>query len=359
MDNKNDRTLNDKLSEKTKTNSSIKKTVEVKKTNTKNKDMGRKKKSILPWMLLFLIGLMGLNGYQWFTQNKLEKDFKQQAVEFNEVKVVTAQLDKDYETAIESLEEMRGNNVELNELIDKQKAELGEQKKKIKGLIWTRRELKKAKTEIENISVLKDQYIAEVHQLRARISELASDNESLRNKNTELATTIESEKAASYKAIAAKDSLYANLNEKNLGLAKKVDMARAIKVNNIEVIGYKEKKSGKLRKRRKAKNIHVLRTCFNTETNIVTPKGTKNFKVRFIDPMGTTIYNEQLGSGVITEKLSQKDVQYTMSGDTEYENEGKQICIDYRPSNPLAKGVYKVEMFNNDYIVGTGEFILK
>lgn len=323
---------------------------------TKNKsDMSRRKKSILPWILGILMLMLGLNGYQWFENNKLKKAFTHQTSEFEEVKLVSAQLDKDYETAIESLEEMRGDNIELNELIDNQKTELAAQKKKIKQLIWTKRELKKAKKEIVSINELKDQYIAEVNQLKAKIENLELDNGTLRDKNTELVGTIAEEQEAKALVIEAKDVL----TKENKGLNKQVDMANAIKVNFMEVTGYKENSSGKLKKKRRAKNIHILRTCFRTETNMVTPGGQKNFKIRIVDPLGTTLYNEQLGSGTVTDKLSGHPVKYTLSGDIQYDNEDTNACIDYRPSNPLARGEYTVEMFNNGFLVGKGNFKLK
>lgn len=355
MKDKKELTVNEKLSGQSKSGTKPAVLVKPKNTIVKTKTMAKKKKSIIPWIIAILALMLGLNGYQWFTNNQLNKDFQTQKTEISEIKAVTAQLDKDYETAIESLEEMRGDNIELNELIDSQKTELADQKKKIKQLIWTKRELKKAKTEIQNISVLKDQYIAEVNDLKVKIANLEQDNTTLRTKNTELVGTLELEKADKATVILEKEKIM----NTNVGLNKQVDMANAIKINFLSVQGYKEYDSGKLKKKSRAKNIHILRTCFTTETNMVTEAGEKNFKIRIIDPMGTTIYNEALGSGTIMEKLSEKKIQYTMSGDVQYDNEDKNACIDYRPSSPLAKGDYSVEMFNNSFLVGKGSFKLK
>lgn len=325
-------------------------------SNTKiSSKMSKNNKTLLPILIVGLILLLGLNAYQWFTQTKLKKDFQKQTIEIAEINEVNAQLDKDYETAIESLEEMRGDNMELNELIENQKTELADQKKKIKGLIWSKRQLKKAREEIKQITVLKDQYIDEVNVLKEKIGTLENDNASLRDKNENLSSNLASELEAKTSIIAAKDVL----NKENKVLSSQVDMANAIKINFMEVKGYKEYDNGKLKKKKRAKNIHILRTCFTTETNMVTPAGPKTFQIKIIDPSGTTIWNTAAGSGELVNKLTDKNVKYTVGGTIEYNQNDTNACIDYRPSNPLSKGVYQVEMFNNGFLVGKGDFKLK
>ena len=49
-----------------------------------------------------------------------------------------AELNQDYQDALERLEELRGDNKEANDLIDAQKKELEVQKAKISEMIWTK-----------------------------------------------------------------------------------------------------------------------------------------------------------------------------------------------------------------------------
>lgn len=135
-------------------------------------------------------------------------------------------------------------------------------------------------------------------------------------------------------------------------------MANAIKINFIEVQGYRLKSNGKRRKRRRAKNINLLEVCFKTETNMVTSAGEKEFFVRIEDPLGETLTLDG-GSGVLENKLDNTQVRYTTSGTMEYNNEDTSGCLNFEIFNKLQKGVYKLTMYNNGFPVGKGEFKLK
>lgn len=89
--------------------------------------------------IALIIGLLGLNIYQWYNNSKLSQTNEVKQSEVMELQKLNAELDQDYQAAVESLEEMRGDNQELNGLIDNQKAELKVQKDKINDLIWSKR----------------------------------------------------------------------------------------------------------------------------------------------------------------------------------------------------------------------------
>ena len=122
-----------------------------------------------------IIALLGLNAYQWYVNSKLSNASKTQQTEMMELQKVQEELDQDYQTALESLEEMRGDNAQLNALIDSQKSELKTQKDKINNLIWTKKELDKAKSEIKNLNSNVVKYLADIQQLKEE-NKLLSDN---------------------------------------------------------------------------------------------------------------------------------------------------------------------------------------
>lgn len=275
--------------------------------------------------------------------------------EMMELQKVQQELDQDYQTALESLEEMRGNNAQLNAMIDSQKSELKTQKDKINNLIWTKKELDKAKSEIKSLNANVAKYLADIQQLQA-------ENKSLTDNNSQLTLRVEEEIKAKEEVIQAKNTLSQekeSLTKTNSVLGSKVDMANSIKINFMEVKGYEVKDDGKLKEKSKAKDIELLRVCFLTETNMVTPAGQKKFYIRIINPQGETIAIEDSGSGVITNKLDNTQVRYTTSGDISYKNEDTNACIDWTLADKLVKGEYKIEMFNNGFLVGKGQFKLK
>ena len=322
----------------------------------------KSKNNLAAWAIIAIIALIGLNGYQWFTNSQLKTQNIKQSTELVELEKVQAELDQDYNNALESLEDMRSDNKELNNLIESQKKELRSQKDKINNLIWTKRELNKAKEEIANMNSQVAQYVAEVSQLREENEMLTASNSQLTQQNATLNEQYLNEQRAKREIEEARAVLAAEkerLAKTNEELDVKVDMANAIKINFMKVQGYQQKKDGKLKKKKKAKDINVIEVCFTTETNMVTPAGPKEFQIRLIDPLGETVAREDMGSGVLTNKLDNTQVRYTAAGVVEYNNEDTEGCVIWKFIDRLPKGTYDVEIYNNGFNVGKGDFRMK
>ena len=127
----------------------------------------------------------------------------------------------------------------------------------------------------------------------------------------------------------------------------------------MEVKGYDVRDDGSVKEKSRAKKVEMLRVCFKTETNMVTPAGEKEFYIRYTSPSGEVLYVEELGSSSITNKLTGDTERYTASGTVTYNNADLDACLDWRPNFKLIKGNYKVEIFENGFNVGNGAFRLK
>ncbi len=322
----------------------------------------RSKQNFTAWAIVAIIGLLGLNAYQWFINSQLKTENTTQQTIQIDLEKAQAELNQDYQDALERLEELRGDNKEANDLIDAQKKELETQKAKISELIWTKRELGRAKEELTKLNAQVTDYVAQINALKNENAELSTANSQLSSSNQELSANLEltkkeKEEIAQARAVLASDK--EKLAKTNEALSSKVDMANAIKINYMEVKGFEVKDNGKLKDKSKAKDIEMLRICFTTETNLVTPSGTKKFYVRIINPQGETVAQEDRGSGVLTNKLNNTQIRYTTSGDLEYDNKDTNGCIDWTLGEKLSKGVYDCELYNNGYMVGKGKFTLK
>ena len=280
----------------------------------------RSKQNFTAWAIVAIIGLLGLNAYQWFINSQLKTENTTQQTIQIDLEKAQAELNQDYQDALERLEELRGDNKEANDLIDAQKKELETQKAKISELIWTKRELGRAKEELTKLNAQVTDYVAQINALKNENAELSTANSQLSSSNQELSANLEltkkeKEEIAQARAVLASDK--EKLAKTNEALSSKVDMANAIKINYMEVKGFEVKDNGKLKDKSKAKDIEMLRICFTTETNLVTPSGTKKFYVRIINPQGETVAQEDRGSGVLTNKLNNTQIRYTTSGDLE------------------------------------------
>ncbi len=316
--------------------------------------------TLIAWLVA--IALLALNIFQWYSNNQLKTALSKEESINTDLQKVQSALETSYQDAMTNLEDMRGTNDELNELIETQQADLAKQKEKINGLIWTSKELKKAKAEIELMNSTAAGYLAEIRQLKEANEGLTASNQKLFSDNELLTTNLNQ----SMKDIERLDSTQAvlvtmkeELSSENGMLSNKVDMAEAIKINAINIEGFKSKDGGDLKSTRKAKNVNVIRSCLVTETNMVTSAGEETFYVRIINPQGETMAIENAGSGVLTNKLTQDEIRYTTSGTVDYNQKDMQVCIDFTPNYTLSAGLYQIETYNKDYMVGKGSFLLK
>ncbi len=312
--------------------------------------------------IIGIILLIGLVGYLFMNNSSLKKQLKEKKETLLELEKVHTELDQNYEAALQDLEDLRGDNQKLNELIDTQKDELEKQKNRISGLIWSERELGKVKTEMANLNKMAADYVVEIKKLKESNANLLAENTDLSysNQNLSQELQINKEKVSNLDSmqkvlISTKDKL----EKSNTTLSTKVDMAEAIKINFIEVKAYDDNGKGKVKERSRAKRANMLRTCFTTETNLVTKAGDKTFYLRFTSPTGELLYVEELGSGVLKNKLNGENVRYTTSGTTTYNNVDLTACIDWKPNFSLSKGNYTIEIFQNGFNVGNGTFRLK
>lgn len=320
------------------------------------------KNNLPAWTIAVMILLLALNIFQYFNNSKLQTNIQKQETELFQMEKFNTTLESDFESAMSSLEELRSDNQLANELIESQKLELQNQRSKINKLVWTKRELGKAQEELNKLNSSVAKYITEVNQLKEENQKLIASNTKLSSEKKVLTVDLGAEKEKSAALAKEREELAlakSKLDKNNAILATQVDMAEAIKINFIKTEGMKRHDDGKVKSQQKVKKLNLIRTCFTTETNLVTKAGPKVFHVRLINPLGETLAVESLGSGILTDKLSGKPVRYTAKGTMDYKNGDQKACIDWEPNYKLMKGEYKVEIYNRDFMVGKGDFKLK
>lgn len=318
--------------------------------------------STIAWLITAIVALLGLSGYLWYDRTQLSNQNNKQRAEILEVEKIQAELEIQYEEAMTSLDEMKTDNIQLNSLIDEQKAELAEQKKKINNLLWTQKKLNEAKTEIENLKVQTNQYIAEITSLKEENEVLNAKNVKLEQDKTMLMEDLTKEKEVTTQLQTAQAKLMSeksDLEEVNTELSKKVDIASVVHVENVVAEGIKERDNGKEVSKKFARAVEKVRVCFDTEANLVAEKGQEVFYVRIINPQGETLAIEAAGSGVLENNLDGESVRYSKKGVLNYENKEVTACVDWAPGTSFEKGNYEIEVYNKGYLAGKGSFQLK
>ncbi|MCB0550056.1 MAG: hypothetical protein KDD19_20985 [Phaeodactylibacter sp.] len=282
--------------------------------------------------------------------------------ELNESEQLKAELEKQYYESLSELEELRGSNEELNALIEQQKSELKDSKERIEALLRDSRNLAQARKEIKNLTAQVEQYLAEINQLRQENEQLTARTTELSAENMTLTTNLDSARVRNMELSSAKAALASEkdaIEAERSYLAKKVNVASVIKVNNLEANGMKMKGSGKAVARRSAKNVDQIQVCFKTSANEVAEPGLEQFMVRIISPLGETLAVEELGSGIFTNSATGEQIRYTQLEEVDYNQNEKQVCTVWSTDQTFAEGNYKVEVYNKGYLAGSTSLSLK
>ncbi len=294
----------------------------------------RKTRSVFYIVLLLL--LVGLNVYLYLRLNQLERRSEQVTKEIAEDSLRLVELDLKYQEALASIESYKGQNASLDSLIALKERELMELRQHYAALS---REKKLSEEEARKAI---NQMRALVQDLQAKVQQLEEENRALRVQTDTLSQKIAAQVAANIQ-----------LQKTNKMLATKAGLLYPI---SLTASGVKLKASGKENPTDKSKKSSRLKVCFVLPAVGTVMPGEKTFYVRIINPEGITLSS---GNHVITKAEGGSQIQYTMSTAVDYEQETKEVCVDWEQSIPFQKGSYTLELYQDGYLVGKNEFLLK
>lgn len=321
------------------------------------------KQRLLAIAAIIIMALLAVNAFLLFNKYNQSQTIETQKAEMEEADRLKIEMEKQYHEALAELEEMRTASTELSSIIDQQKEQLKIRRAKINELLKQGGDLTKAKAELRNLSIQVSEYTARIQELKAENEGLKGENQALSEKTQQLNATLESERSKSQELAGEKAQLEnttSQLSRENEKLADRVTLASVIKVKDISVLGMKEKGSGKMVKKKLAKNVEQLRICFSTEVNNVTNPGVEQFYVRVISPLGETMAIDDLGAGVLVDKSTGEQVRYTSTTEYSYDNSETEICFNWDPlANNFKKGQYQIEIYNKGHLAGSSTFELK
>ncbi len=325
-----------------------------------NNDRARR---LLPWLIAGMVALAGTNIATWIGLGNKTTEVQTAKVEIKKEEDLNTQLTQQYNDAQASLEGMKGSNKQLNELIDKQKSELGAQRDKIGKLINVQKDLSGARAEMARMKATTQGYMEQIakletdkKQLGEQVTVLTTDKTNLQNNLTQV--SAEKEQVITQKT--AIETEKAKIEQERTLLAKKTEIGSVVHITNLKTTGYHVRESGKEKERTHAGNIDRFKWCFDALENHVTDGGQETFYMRIIDPTGVAISTTSGGGGVL--KLSDgKDIQYTTTKVVDFKNDTENVCMswDAKGNANLVKGKYTIEIYNKGYIAGKSEFDLK
>jgi len=218
----------------------------------------------------------------------------------------------------------------------KAKAEVEAELKRSKRA--TGQEIKALKDKVEGYETLLKTKDEEITKLKSINKELLTENTSLKTEKNQLGDSIN------------------RLSETKEELATKVAIASQLKIENMRIVGLTDR--GKERESPfKSRQIGSLKIEFNIGENKVAPIEGKKIMIRIVDENGQVLFDVNRGSG--TFMLNGKEEFYTESQEVLFDNTKQKLSFLYDKGSDYPSGTYKMEVYTDDYLMGSGQFVVK
>lgn len=238
------------------------------------------------------------------------------------------------------LEQFKGKTDELDKTIADKQEQLDRDKKLIQNLFS---KVKLSQAELSKARDMIAAYRSSISDLTAKVDDLTKQNQQLALANGQLNTDLSLEKSTT-----------AKLTEQNKGLAKKVEVGSLLPVEKVDVEAIRKRTNGKEVAVKRAKVAESLKISFETGANKVIDPGPVSLYVRIINPKGETIAVTDQGSGTLLAAETPEPVKYTKKADFDYNQNNKKVIV-YWSQQIKDPGTYKVEVYQNGFVIGEGQ----
>lgn len=273
------------------------------------------------------------------------------------------QLEAEFQTNLNNLNAMRGENSELNKMIEVKKAELFEAKAKLDLQISKNANYGDIKSAMAAMTNQNKENIRQLESLRndnVALKEQVRKNEvqitQLEETKNVLQSSLDSMDAiqeAQAKAIeeANRQSIIAQTTVANLD--EQIKKASFIAVGNV-VITPQNIRRGKGEATTKTRKIDQYNICFTPAVNPLIKKRNQVFYLQLSNSLGESIPigHDETNSGGFP-------VRFVRPVEMDYDGSPVTKCIDWVPESKLTTGVYELKIYNNGIFVGSNKFTIK
>lgn len=299
-----------------------------------------KGKAIYITLIILLLISNGVFAYLYFNKEKEIVKITEELVNTDNAR---SELDSILKQTESQLAVYKGQNAELDSVIQIKNAELQAQADKIKLLLRSNQisasELLKVRDEMDALRFYTRKY-------SQQIDSLAQANEVLAQNLEETKTNLN----------RAKNKIE-DLTMDNIRKESQLSVASRLKAEGITVTGIQNRTSGRERETTRAKRVDQVRVQFKVGDNPTAKPGDKEVYLRILSPDGATISTSTSGGGQF-EYQGEKSM-YTQRQRINFKNDQSTITFHYaRGNTEWEKGTYKVELYCEGFIIGTKTFVL-
>ena len=291
------------------------------------------KTSIIIALMAIVIIIQGIKIY---LDTKEKQEVKTQLTTTEQELATTMQrlteIRTELEQKITEVQKLGGDYSDL----EKAKSEIENELKRNKRA--TGKEIKALKDRVEGYEQLLKDKDDEISQLKVVNKELLVENKSLKTQKNQLGDSI------------------SRLSQTKEDLATKVAIASQLKVENIKIVAVNDR--GKERDSPfKSRQVGKLKIVFNIAENNVAPIEGKKVMIRIIDENNQVLFDVARGSGTFI--FNGKEEFYTASQDILFDNTKQKLVYLYDKGSDYSSGTYLLEIYTDNYLMGTGKFVVK
>ena len=194
------------------------------------------------------------------------------------------------------------------------------------------REIMRLKKELATVRSVLRTYVVQIDSLNRLNQELAEENRTVKRKYNEATRKI------------------SNLSEETKILNEKVELASQLDATHIQVMPMN--KRGK--KARKVKDVVKFTISFTISKNISAETGEKSIYLRITKPDNSVLCK----SNAHTFPYENKELAYSIKKNIEYTGEEQEITAYWDVEEFLYAGDYRIDIFTDGALIGSGNFTL-
>jgi hypothetical protein len=321
------------------------------------KDSESRKKNYSSIIILLLIIALGYTGYLISNLNKenhdINKELSTLLLENDEMNQILINEDALSSSKTDNLKDnlklMLSSYDSLEESNTMVLDSINQQREKINNLISKVEKLNgKSKRDWRKIFSLKK----EAETLRGIMKGYIHTIDSLNTLNINLSNSL-TEKTNKLTKVSNENTVF---KKQNKDLQKKVALGAVLQASNIIVSAIRIRNSGSQSETTRAAKTNMVKACFSLLENKLSQAGNKDIYIRVIDQNNKILFSEKPIN--ITNAEGEK-IQLSSKRTINYQNESMDVCIYHEVIGVLVAGNFKVEIYNNGFVIGESSFALR
>ncbi len=292
---------------------------------------------------ILAVALVGTGTALVVKSSRSNDQIQEQQTQISSLTGQKSDIQKSFDASLARLDSFSTVNTSLQGKLTGANKQIAETKAEIRRILnkknATAAELARAKTLIASLN-------DKISGMEQQIAQLTQDNQNLTQDKAQL--TQEKQQLS--------DNLTATTATKD-SLAQKVDVASTLNASNIAITPVKMKHNGSEKTTTKAKRVDKLVISFDVSNRIAAP-GQTDVYVVVLGPDGKPISEQSLNSGTFTTR-QEGDKEFTAKLPVNIETDKTQsVQFAFAPGK-FQEGNYKIEIYQNGFLIGKGTQELK